>query len=63
MFVSKLLLRLFLLLPVTAALAQAPLIETAETVPAADQWLQPGDRLQVRLKGQPGATATFLGAN
>ena len=41
--------------------AQTPLIEAAETVPAADLWLQPGDRLQVRLKGQPGAVATFLG--
>lgn len=40
---------------------QVPLIETAETVPAADQWLQPGDRLHVRLKGQTGAIATFLG--
>ncbi|MBC6608691.1 N-acetylmuramoyl-L-alanine amidase [Hymenobacter sp. BT188] len=54
-------LQLLLLLPVTPMLAQTPLIETAETVPAADQWLHPGDRLQVRLKGQPGATATFLG--
>ncbi len=54
-------LALLLLLPATAAFAQTPLIETAETVPAADQWLQPGDRLQVRLKGQSGATATFLG--
>ena len=58
----KFLLRLLLLLPVTTtALAQAPLIRAAETVPTADQWLQPGDRLQVRLQGQPGATATFLG--
>lgn len=52
---------LLLLLPLTTVLAQTPLIETAEIVPAADQWLQPGDRLQVRLKGQPSATATFLG--
>ncbi|MBC6991312.1 N-acetylmuramoyl-L-alanine amidase [Hymenobacter sp. BT491] len=41
--------------------AQTPLIESAETVPAASQWLQPGDRLQVRLKGQPGSKVTFLG--
>ncbi|SMB84876.1 cell wall hydrolase/autolysin [Hymenobacter roseosalivarius DSM 11622] len=61
MGIPKLLLRLLLLLQVTTALAQLSPIETAETVPAADQWLQPGDRLQVRLKGQPGATATFLG--
>jgi N-acetylmuramoyl-L-alanine amidase len=38
----------------------APLIATAETVPALDQWLQPGDRLQVRLVGQSGARVTFL---
>ncbi|TGE09567.1 N-acetylmuramoyl-L-alanine amidase [Hymenobacter fodinae] len=45
----------------TPTRAQQPrLIETAETVPAADQWLRPGDRLQVRLVGQPGARATFL---
>ncbi|TGD81843.1 N-acetylmuramoyl-L-alanine amidase [Hymenobacter wooponensis] len=43
------------------ARAQQPqLIESAETVPAADQWLRPGDRLQVRLVGQPGARVTFL---
>ncbi|GGG38372.1 hypothetical protein GCM10011378_13330 [Hymenobacter glacieicola] len=34
----------------------------AETVPAADQWLSPGDRLQVRLAGTPGLRATFLRA-
>ncbi|UOQ53898.1 N-acetylmuramoyl-L-alanine amidase [Hymenobacter cellulosivorans] len=39
--------------------AQA-LIETAETVPAVNQWLGPGDRLQVRLKGRPGQRVTFL---
>ncbi|MCB2406544.1 N-acetylmuramoyl-L-alanine amidase [Hymenobacter lucidus] len=39
--------------------AQA-LIETAETVPATNQWLQPGDQLQVRLKGRPGQRVTFL---
>ncbi|MCC2545552.1 N-acetylmuramoyl-L-alanine amidase [Hymenobacter sp. BT175] len=38
----------------------APLIESVETVPAASQWLQPGDRLQVRLKGRPGSRVTFL---
>jgi N-acetylmuramoyl-L-alanine amidase len=42
-----------------AAYAQT-LIQSAETVPAADQWLQPGDRLQVRVQGQPGCQATFL---
>ena len=41
------------------ALAQTP-IGSAETVPAADQWLQPGDRLQVRLQGPSGWQATFL---
>ncbi|TGE21362.1 N-acetylmuramoyl-L-alanine amidase [Hymenobacter aquaticus] len=39
--------------------AQA-LIESAETVPATNQWLGPGDRLQVRLKGRPGQRVTFL---
>ncbi|SNC76515.1 N-acetylmuramoyl-L-alanine amidase [Hymenobacter gelipurpurascens] len=39
---------------------QAPLIESAETVPATDQWLSPGDRLQVRLVSQSGARVTFL---
>ncbi|MGY2134675.1 N-acetylmuramoyl-L-alanine amidase [Hymenobacter sp. HD11105] len=61
MFSAKLLLRLLLLFQVTVTFAQAPLIETVETVPAADQWLLPGDQLKVHLKGQPGATATFLG--
>ncbi|RSK37447.1 N-acetylmuramoyl-L-alanine amidase [Hymenobacter metallilatus] len=37
-----------------------PVITAAETVPAADQWLQPGDRLQVRLVGTPGLRASFL---
>ncbi|QHJ08287.1 N-acetylmuramoyl-L-alanine amidase [Hymenobacter busanensis] len=36
------------------------LIEKAETIPAKDQWLQPGDRLQVRVKAQPGALVTML---
>ena len=40
--------------------APPPTITTAETVPAADQWLQPGDRLQVQLTGTSGAQATFL---
>ncbi|RYU78292.1 N-acetylmuramoyl-L-alanine amidase [Hymenobacter persicinus] len=52
------------LLPALALLAgsahaQSP-ITSAETVPAANQWLQPGDRLQVRLKGLPGQRVTFL---
>ncbi|GAB2961939.1 hypothetical protein GCM10027048_32770 [Hymenobacter coalescens] len=38
--------------------AAAHLIESAETVPAQDQWLQPGDRLQLRVKAQPGARVT-----
>ncbi|SHI38048.1 N-acetylmuramoyl-L-alanine amidase [Hymenobacter daecheongensis DSM 21074] len=38
-------------------------IESAETVPATNQWLQPGDRLQVRLQGTPGGQATFLGTH
>jgi N-acetylmuramoyl-L-alanine amidase len=37
-----------------------PLIATVETVPAVDQWLSPGDRLQVRLVGQPNSRVTFL---
>jgi len=37
------------------------LIQRAETVPAADQWLGPGDRLQVRVQAQSGCQATFLG--
>ena len=50
-----------LLLPVVAdAQTASPLITTAETVPAVNQWLSPGDRLQVRLTGQPGARVTFL---
>ncbi|WP_133274359.1 N-acetylmuramoyl-L-alanine amidase [Hymenobacter radiodurans] len=61
MSIPKFSLLLLLLLPLTNVLAQTPLIETAETIPATDQWLHPGDRLQVRLKGQSGATATFLG--
>jgi N-acetylmuramoyl-L-alanine amidase len=44
--------------------AQTPAgIESAETVPAANQWLLPGDLLQVRLLGQPGGRATFLGSH
>ncbi|GAA3933822.1 N-acetylmuramoyl-L-alanine amidase [Hymenobacter algoricola] len=46
------------LLPIMAR-AQSP-IESAETVPAVGQWLQPGDRLQVRLKGRPGQRVSFL---
>ncbi|UYZ58203.1 N-acetylmuramoyl-L-alanine amidase [Hymenobacter latericus] len=37
---------------------QARLLERAEVVPAQDQWLQPGDRLQLRAKAQPGARVT-----
>lgn len=44
----------------TRARVVPPFITSVETVPAADQWLQPGDRLQVRLVGQAGAQATFL---
>ncbi|UYZ62443.1 N-acetylmuramoyl-L-alanine amidase [Hymenobacter weizhouensis] len=57
------LLLMLLVLPVPALAQQqsaAPLITSFETVPAADQWLSPGDRLQVRLVGQPGGRATFL---
>ncbi|UOQ80426.1 hypothetical protein [Hymenobacter sp. 5414T-23] len=49
-----------LLMGATAWAQQSRLIETAETVPAANQWLSPGDRLQVRVVGQPGARVTFL---
>ena len=38
----------------------SPVILGVETVPAANQWLSPGDRLQVRLTAQPGVRATFL---
>ncbi|QNE41446.1 N-acetylmuramoyl-L-alanine amidase [Hymenobacter sp. NBH84] len=48
---------LFWLLPLAAPAQQ--LIESVTTVPAADQWLQPGDQLQVRLKGRPGSRVTF----
>ncbi|HEX8424981.1 N-acetylmuramoyl-L-alanine amidase [Hymenobacter sp.] len=48
----------------TTAKAQTPtfppLISAVETVPTANQWLSPGDRLQVRLTAQPGVRATFL---
>ncbi|MBT2557004.1 N-acetylmuramoyl-L-alanine amidase [Hymenobacter sp. ISL-91] len=49
-----------LLLPVAAVRAQR-LIQKVETVPAGEQWLSPGDALQVRLTGTPGGRATFLG--
>jgi N-acetylmuramoyl-L-alanine amidase len=49
---------LFAAVPLRAQ--QPPLIESAETVPAANQWLRPGDRLQVRLVGQSGARVSFL---
>jgi N-acetylmuramoyl-L-alanine amidase len=59
---GKLLVATSLLLAAPRAWAQSvpPLILAAETVPAADQWLSPGDRLEVRLTGQPGARVTFL---
>jgi len=56
-FFSRLLLLLLWMLPLLAPAQQ--LIESATLVPAADQWLQPGDRLQVRLKGRPGSQVTF----
>ncbi|WP_345227040.1 N-acetylmuramoyl-L-alanine amidase [Hymenobacter koreensis] len=37
------------------------MLEKVEILPAQDQWLQPGDRLQVRVKAQPGAQVTVLG--
>jgi len=46
--------------PALTPTAPPPTITTAETIPAADQWLQPGDRLQVQLTGTSGARATFL---
>ncbi|MDU0369864.1 N-acetylmuramoyl-L-alanine amidase [Hymenobacter endophyticus] len=46
--------------PVAALTKPAPVITTVETVPATDQWLYPGDRLQVRLVGTPGLRASFL---
>ncbi|WP_188811705.1 N-acetylmuramoyl-L-alanine amidase [Hymenobacter cavernae] len=49
-----------LILSYKATYAQT-LIQRAETVPAADQWLQPGDRLQVRVQAQAGCQATFFG--
>ncbi|RFP64774.1 hypothetical protein D0N36_12095 [Hymenobacter lapidiphilus] len=48
-----------LLLPMAAVQAQR-LIQKVETVPAGEQWLSPGDALQVRLTGTPGGRATFL---
>lgn len=36
------------------------LLESAELVPNKDQWLQPGDRLQLRVKAQPGARVAVL---
>ncbi|GAB3829006.1 N-acetylmuramoyl-L-alanine amidase [Hymenobacter jeollabukensis] len=53
------LLLLVALLPALPAAAQR-LLESAETVPARDQWLQPGDRLQLRVKAQPGARVSVL---
>ncbi|WP_169513183.1 N-acetylmuramoyl-L-alanine amidase [Hymenobacter aerophilus] len=46
-------------LPAAPARAQR-LIQKAETVPAGELWLSPGDALQVRLTGAPGGRATFL---
>ncbi|WP_426489623.1 N-acetylmuramoyl-L-alanine amidase [Hymenobacter sp. 102] len=46
--------------PAPTAAAPPPIITAAETVPAQDQWLQPGDRLQVRLVGTPGLQGSFL---
>ncbi|TGE27616.1 N-acetylmuramoyl-L-alanine amidase [Hymenobacter metallicola] len=57
-FSTRLLVLLLTLLP--GLLRAQALIETVETVPAVNQWLQPGDRLQVRLKGRPGQRVTFL---
>jgi len=52
---------LFLLswLFLSAASAQQ-LIQKAETLPAGELWLSPGDALQVRLTGEPGGQASFL---
>jgi N-acetylmuramoyl-L-alanine amidase len=36
------------------------LIQKAETLPAGELWLSPGDALQVRLVGEPGGQASFL---
>ncbi|QNH62444.1 N-acetylmuramoyl-L-alanine amidase [Hymenobacter sediminicola] len=36
------------------------LIRKAETIPAGELWLSPGDALQVRLLGEPGGQASFL---
>lgn len=47
-------------LPAAPARAQR-LLQKAETVPAGELWLSPGDALQVRLTGTPGGRATFLG--
>ncbi|WP_170172438.1 N-acetylmuramoyl-L-alanine amidase [Hymenobacter rigui] len=46
--------------PLAQSAPPQPVITSAETVPAQDQWLQPGDRLQVRLLGTPGLQASFL---
>ncbi|UPL48881.1 N-acetylmuramoyl-L-alanine amidase [Hymenobacter sublimis] len=43
-----------------ASATRLPVISTAEIIPAADQWLSPGDRLHVRLIGTAGLRATFL---
>ncbi|TGE16108.1 N-acetylmuramoyl-L-alanine amidase [Hymenobacter elongatus] len=59
-FSHRLALLLVLLVGIPESGRAQALIETAETVPAANQWLHPGDRLQVRLKGRPGQRVTFL---
>ncbi|MCA8833240.1 N-acetylmuramoyl-L-alanine amidase [Hymenobacter pini] len=46
--------------PATPPAAPLPQITSAETVPAFDQWLRPGDRLQVRLVGTSGLRSSFL---
>ncbi|SHL66969.1 N-acetylmuramoyl-L-alanine amidase [Hymenobacter psychrotolerans] len=50
---------LLLLLNLSAACAQR-LIRKAETLPAGELWLSPGDALQLRLAGPPGGQASFL---
>lgn len=45
---------------VAVAQAQRP-IQRVETVPAGEQWLSPGDALQVRLPGTLGGQVSFLG--
>jgi N-acetylmuramoyl-L-alanine amidase len=50
---------LFCLLIFLPAAAQR-LLTSAELVPAQDQWLQPGDRLQLRVRAAPGARVAVL---